>query len=39
MKIVAGNALNQRKPTHAPTRQPESSARSRWPLVMNVIPM
>ena len=22
MKIVAGNALNHRKPTHAPTRQP-----------------
>ena len=39
MKIVAGNALNQRKPTHAPTRQPASSARSCWPVVMNVMPM
>ena len=28
MKIVAGNALNHRKPTQAPTRQPASSARS-----------
>ena len=39
MKIVAGNALNQRKPTQAPTRQPASSARSCWPVVMNVMPM
>ena len=28
MKIVAGNALNQRKPTQAPTRQP-TAARGR----------
>jgi hypothetical protein len=28
MKIEAGKALNQRKPTQAPTRQAESSARS-----------
>ena len=27
MKIEAGKALNQRKPTQAPTRQAESSAR------------
>ena len=39
MKIVAGNALNHRKPTHAPTRHAASSARSLWPVVMNVIPM
>ena len=39
MKIVAGNALNHRKPTQAPTRQRASSARSRWPRVMNVMPM
>ena len=39
MKIVAGNALNHRKPTQAPTRQADSSARSCWPVVMNVIPM
>ena len=34
MKIVAGNALNQRKPTEAPTKQAESSARSSWPVVI-----
>ena len=39
MKIVAGKALNHRKPTQAPTRQPLSSARSRWPPVMKVMPM
>ena len=37
MKIAAGNELNQRKPTQAPTRQAQTSARSCWPLVMNVI--
>ena len=26
MKIVAGNALNQRNPTHAPTMHAESSS-------------
>ncbi len=31
MKIVAGKALNQRKPMHAPTRQPASIARSKSP--------
>ena len=39
MKIVAGKALNHKKPTQAPTRQPQSSARSRWPPVMKVMPM
>ncbi len=39
MKIVAGKALNHRKPTQAPTRQPASSERSASPAVMNVIPM
>ena len=39
MNISAGNELNHKKPTQAPTRQAESSARSRWPVVMNVIPM
>ena len=37
MNTDAGNELNQRKPTHAPTRQAHSSARSSWPEVMNVI--
>src|SRR4051794_20962519 len=37
MKTPAGNELNQRKPTQAPTRQADSNARSRWPFVMNVI--
>ncbi len=39
MKIAAGNELNQRKPTHAPTRQAHSRARSIWPgpVVMNVM--
>ena len=36
MKIVAGKALNHRKPMHPPTRQPASIARSYSP-VMNVI--
>ena len=31
MKIDAGNELNQRKPTHAPTRHAATSARSVWP--------
>jgi hypothetical protein len=39
MNTVAGNALNQRKPTHAPTRQPASTERSWKPVVMNVMPM
>ena len=39
MKIVAGKALNQRKPTQAPTRHDASSARSLSPVVMNVMPM
>src|SRR2546423_8208275 len=30
MKIAAGNELNHRKPTHAPTRQAQMSARSCW---------
>ncbi len=34
MKIEAGNELNQRKPTEAPTKQAESSARSSWPVVI-----
>ena len=34
MKIDAGNALNQRKPIEAPTKQPASSARSAWPMVI-----
>ena len=34
MKIEAGNALNQRKPTEAPTKQAESSASPSWPLVI-----
>ena len=34
MKIDAGNALNQRKPIEAPTRQAESSARPSWPVVI-----
>jgi hypothetical protein len=38
MKIDAGNELNHRKPTQAPTRQAATSAMSVWPLV-NVIPM
>ena len=38
MKIEAGNELNHRKPTHAPTRQPATSARSSW-RVVNVIAM
>ena len=38
MKIEAGNELNQRKPTQAPTRQPATSARSVW-RVVNVIAM
>ena len=38
MKIDAGNELNHRNPTHAPTRQPATSARSFWPVV-NVIAM
>ena len=39
MNTEAGNELNQRKPTQAPTRQAHSSARSFWtsPVVMNVI--
>ena len=39
MKIVAGNELNHRKPMHAPTRQPATSARSTCRVVKNVIPM
>ena len=31
MNTEAGNELNHRKPTHAPTRQAHSSARSVWP--------
>ena len=38
MKIDAGNELNQRKPTHAPTRQPATSDSPSWPVV-NVIAM
>ena len=38
MKIDAGNELNQRKPTHAPTRHAATSARSVW-RVVNVIAM
>ncbi len=38
MKIEAGNELNQRKPTQAPTRQPATSASPVWPVV-NVIAM
>ncbi len=38
MKIVAGNALNQRKPMQPPTRHAASIAMSFSP-VMNVIPM
>ena len=34
MKIEAGNELNQRNPTEAPTRQAESTARPSWPLVI-----
>ena len=37
MNTEAGNELNHRKPTHAPTRQALSSARSSSPWVMNVI--
>ena len=40
MNTDAGNELNQRKPTQAPTRQAHSSARSSWTSarpVMNVI--
>ena len=33
MKIAAGNELNQRNPTEAPTRHAASSARPSWPLV------
>ncbi len=33
MKIEAGNALNHRKPTDAPTRQAESSASPSCPSV------
>src|SRR3954449_10793092 len=33
MKIDAGNELNHKKPTHAPTRQPATSARSVWRVV------
>ncbi len=39
MNTDAGNELNHRKPTHAPTSAAHSSARSSWPLVMNVIPV
>src|SRR4029077_17082484 len=38
LKIVAGNALNHRKPMQPPTRQPATIARSYSP-VMNVIPI
>src|SRR4051812_19971141 len=38
MKIDAGNELNQRNPTHAPTRQPATSDSPVWPRV-NVIAM
>src|SRR5215217_5449406 len=38
MKIDAGNELNQRKPTQAPTRHAATSARSVW-RVVNVIAM
>ena len=34
MKIAAGNELNHRKPTEAPTRHADSSARPSWPLVI-----
>jgi hypothetical protein len=34
MKIEAGNALNQRKPTDAPTKQAERIASPSWPDVM-----
>ena len=34
MKIEAGKALNQRKPTEAPTKQEESRARPSWPVVI-----
>src|SRR4029450_5223290 len=37
MKTDAGNELNQRKPTQAPTRQALSRARSAWPFVMKVM--
>ena len=39
MKMLAGNELNHKKPIEPPTRQADSSARSRWPGVMKVIPM
>ena len=34
MKIDAGNELNHKKPTEAPTRQAESRARPFWPLMI-----
>src|SRR5215212_10119475 len=37
MNTDAGNELNHRKPTQAPTRQALRSARSCWPGVMKVI--
>ena len=37
MNTDAGNELNHRKPTQAPTRQALSSARSCWPRMMKVI--
>ena len=37
MNTEAGNELNHRKPTHAPTSDALSRARSCWPEVMNVI--
>jgi hypothetical protein len=36
MKIEAGNELNQRKPTEAPTKQADSSARPSWPLAIAI---
>jgi len=34
MKIEAGNELNHKKPTEAPTRQADSSASPFWPLMI-----
>ena len=39
MKIEAGNELNHRNPTQAPTRQPATSARSSSGRSVNVIAM
>ena len=39
MKMLAGKLLNHRKPMHAAPRQAASIVRSRWPELMNVIPI